>query len=139
MTLLLAAHIPEIRSLIDTHITEEELPDALVQQDVFWGEADRAVERTLGTATYAALSGDNLISATNAAKLFCAAFIARSTPNITTLWVDDYREERPVMRPEVRAAELESRARQLLSLISTAQRTSRRTHRFGLGQTGRTW
>jgi len=75
MALLSSSDYPAIRSLIDTTLTTEELPDATIGYDQFIGYADSLVKTYVPTAE--ALTGDNLLRAKLAARMITAGEAGR--------------------------------------------------------------
>lgn len=92
MALLSSSDYPAIRALIDTALTAEELPDAVIGYDQVVGYADRLVKTFVPTAE--ALTGDNLLRAKLAARLIAAAQLALGSPEIKNLIIGPYSETR---------------------------------------------
>jgi len=92
MALLSSSDYPAIRALVDTTLTVEELPDAVLGYDQVVGHADRLIKVYVPLAE--SLTGNNLLRAKLAARLVAAAQVAASAPQLIDLKIGPYAEKR---------------------------------------------
>ena len=74
--------VTQIRSLLDTRLTEEDLPDSIIEESVYIRQAELQIYQTLGLNPDATLSGMTLERARIAAMYHTAAILLYSNPQI---------------------------------------------------------
>jgi len=115
MALLTAAAYPAIRASLDTELTAADLPDAIIQMDIYSGaaEADVLTRDPLAAGRVGA-DGARVL---RAAIFFAAAALAPVVALRTTEQLPDYSYQRTVVRWDERARLLRARGTAELDAI----------------------
>ena len=116
MPILTAAEFPSVRRAIDPTLTERELPDSTIADEVYQTRAEDAVlARDPAAATRT--DADQKRRVRLAAILFLAAELVTAVPTLRGRSIGRYSEQREVEPPAVRASRLRARAHGELDLL----------------------
>lgn len=141
MAILSSADYAEIRAAISTHLTDTDLPDAVIAQDAFIGAAEQEVLDRYPDAGSAA--GEAAERVRRAAIYLTAARLAPATVVITSLSAQgrDLNYSVQPYDPDARQQELRGYAdAELLAIVRPTERAPRRFSMFstaGAGQDSR--
>jgi len=138
MPILSDTDYPAIRAALDVGLNAQQLPDAIIEQDIFLGAAEAELVRRVADA--AGKTGDDLNRVKRAAVWLTAALLAHSVVRITSMSVQtrDLSYSRQTFDPDEKAAELRSRAEaEIAMLLTPTDATPARPTMFTLAGGGR--
>ena len=117
MPILTEAHYPAIRAALDVLLTKSQLPDSIIQMDIYQNAADQDVIELVPDAE--SKTGQDLTHVQNAAVLFCAARLAGAVTRVTsqTITAQDVSYSRETFDPTEKAGELRRMAREELEKL----------------------
>ena len=131
MTILSSTDYPAIRAAPDVGLNAQQLPDAIIGEDIFVGAAEAELLRRVPDA--ASRTGDDLKRVERALVWLTAALLAPSVVRITSLSVQtrDLSYSRQTFDPEKKAAELRGRAEsEIVMLLTPGEATPSRPTMF---------
>ena len=119
MTILSSSDYPAIRVALDVGLNAQQLPDAVIAQDIFLGAAEADLLRRVPTA--ASMAGEDLARVKRALVWLTAAFLAHSVIRITSMSIQtrDLSYSRQTFDPDEKAAELRARAEAEIGMLLT--------------------
>lgn len=119
MAILDADDYPSIRAAIDVKLGRQELPDDIIEQDIFIGAAEAELVARYPTA--ASATGNDLLRVKRAAVWLTAARLVHSVVRVTSMSVQnrDFSYSRATFNPDEMAAELRGRADRELAMLET--------------------
>ena len=138
MPILSNTDYPAIRAALDVGLNAQQLPDAIIAQDIFLGAAEAELVRRVPDA--AGKTGDDLNRVKRAAVWLTAALLAHSVVRITSMSIQtrDLSYSRQTFDPDEKAAELRSRAEaEIAMLLTPTDATPARPTMFTLATGGR--
>ena len=106
--LLSSADWPAVRAALDITLDANALPDATIALDIYSGRAMREVEARVDGAT--ALTGNDELQVTAAARFLTAAELAPAMPALARGKAQEWEEQRERMDWSKRSAELRAMA-----------------------------
>jgi len=115
-SLFIADSEAQVRVVIDLRLTEDNLPDAVINQPIFWDEAEEAVlAADPNAATYT--EGSAALNRVRRAEIYLvAALLCPVIPNLTQLALGDTRFSWKEWNAAARAAQLRGLADAALAL-----------------------
>lgn len=119
MPILSDTDYPAIRAALDVGLNAQQLPDAIIEQDIFLGAAEAELVRRVPDA--ASKTGEDLKRVKRAAVWLTAALLAHSVVRITSMSIQtrDLSYSRQTFDPDEKAAELRSRAEAEIAMLLT--------------------
>lgn len=138
MAILSSTDYPAIRAALDVGLNVQQLPDAIIGEDIFVGAAEAELLRRVPDA--ASRTGDDLKRVSRALVWLTAALLAPSVVRITSLSVQtrDLSYSRQTFDPEKKAAELRGRAEaEIVMLLTPSEATPSRPTMFTVAAGGR--
>lgn len=127
MAILSSTDYPAIRAALDVGLNVQQLPDAIIGEDIFVGAAEAELLRRVPDA--ASKTGDDLKRVVRALVWLTAALLAPSVVRITSMSVQtrDLSYSRQTFDPEKKAAELRGRAEaEIVMLLTPSEATPSR-------------
>jgi len=123
MAILTSADYPAIRAALDVGLSDGQLSDATIGQDIFVGAAEAELLRRVPDA--ASMVGEDLKRVKRALVWLTAALLAHSVVRITSLSVQtrDLSYSRQTFDPDEKAAELRARAETEIAALVASETT----------------
>lgn len=128
MPILTSDDFPAVRAALDTELSAQDLPDAVIKQDVFLGAAEAELLERVPDA--AERLGAELKRVKRALVWLTAAYLAPSVVRVTTMSIQtrDMSYSRQTFDPEEKEAELRRRAeKEIDALLDAGGTTAART------------
>lgn len=122
MGLLTAAEYSAVRAALDIQLTEDDLPDSVIEQPIYSGSAELEVLARVADAE--SKTGQAKRHLRNAVILLTAALIAPAMPNLTSENIGSYQYSRAGVDWLKRAEELRARGELELARVEEADATT---------------